>query len=124
MVSASSPRPAPRPAVTVTGEWVTLAARAAHVTNGSVLKTTADGDPVLIARTGDVFYAYVAKCPACESAMEAASLDGAVLVCDRCSGRYDIRRAGAGVGSDFRIEPLPLLEESGVLRIAIPARPA
>jgi len=56
--------------------------------------------------------------------MEAASLDGALLVCDRCSGRYDIRRAGAGVGSDFRIEPLPLLEESGLLRIAIPARPA
>ena len=35
--------------------------------------------------------------------------------------RYDIRRAGAGIGSDFRIEPLPLLEDSGVLRIAIPA---
>jgi hypothetical protein len=54
--------------------------------------------------------------------MEGATLDGAVLVCDRCAARYDIRRAGAGVGTDFRMEPLPLLEESGVLRIAIPAR--
>jgi Fe-S cluster biogenesis protein NfuA/nitrite reductase/ring-hydroxylating ferredoxin subunit len=122
VVSASHPSVASRPTVTVSGEWVTLAARASHVNNGSVLKTTADGDAVLIARTGDVFYAYVARCPACGSDMEAASLDGAVLVCGACSGRYDIRRAGAGIGSEFRIEPLPLLEDSGVLRIAIPAR--
>jgi nitrite reductase/ring-hydroxylating ferredoxin subunit len=106
----------------VSGEWVTLAARASHVNNGSVVKTTAYGEAVLIARTGDVFYAYVARCPACAGGMEAASLDGAVLVCDECAGRYDIRRAGAGIGSDFRIEPLPLLEDSGVLRIAVPAR--
>jgi Fe-S cluster biogenesis protein NfuA/nitrite reductase/ring-hydroxylating ferredoxin subunit len=119
---ASHPSVAARPTVTVSGEWVTLAARASHVNNGSVLKTSADGDSVLIARTGDVYYAYVAKCPACEGSMDAASLDGAVLVCDGCAGRYDIRRAGAGIGSDFRIEPLPLLEESGVLRIAIPTR--
>ena len=104
------------------GDWVTLAARATHIDNGSVLKTRADGDSVLIARAGDVFYAYVAKCPACEGVMDDAALDGAVLVCDVCGARYDIRRAGAGIGSDFRIEPLPLLEDSGVLRIAIPAR--
>ena len=124
MVASSGPAVRSRApaAVTPSGDWVTLAARATHIENGSVLKTEADGDSVLIARTGDVFYAYVATCPACAGAMEAASLDGAVLVCDGCGARYDIRRAGAGVGSDFRIEPLPLLEESGVLRIAIPAR--
>jgi Fe-S cluster biogenesis protein NfuA/nitrite reductase/ring-hydroxylating ferredoxin subunit len=114
--------PSARPVAAPSGDWVTLAARATHIDNGSVLKTRADADNVLIARAGDVFYAYVAKCPACEGAMEDAALDGAVLVCDVCGGRYDIRRAGAGIGSDFRIEPLPLLEDSGVLRIAIPAR--
>jgi Fe-S cluster biogenesis protein NfuA/nitrite reductase/ring-hydroxylating ferredoxin subunit len=119
---ATSARPAARPVAAPTGDWVTLAARATHIDNGSVLKTRAEADNVLIARAGDVFYAYVAKCPACAGAMEDAALDGAVLVCDVCGGRYDIRRAGAGIGSDFRIEPLPLLEDSGVLRIAIPAR--
>jgi Fe-S cluster biogenesis protein NfuA/nitrite reductase/ring-hydroxylating ferredoxin subunit len=114
--------PAARPVAAPSGEWVTLAARATHIDNGSVLNTRTDADNVLIARAGDVFYAYVAKCPACGGAMEDAALDGAVLVCDVCGGRYDIRRAGAGIGSDFRIEPLPLLEDSGVLRIAIPAR--
>lgn len=120
--SAPTRGPVLRPSVEPSGEWVTLAARATHVDNGEVVKTTADGDAILIARTGDVFYAYIARCPACEGAMEGAALDGAVLVCDLCRARYDIRRAGAGIGSDFRIEPLPLLEESGVFRIAIPAR--
>jgi Fe-S cluster biogenesis protein NfuA/nitrite reductase/ring-hydroxylating ferredoxin subunit len=124
MVTSPGPaaRSAPPPVPSPSGDWVTLAARATHIDNGGVLRTSADGDSVLIARAGDVFYAYVAKCPACEGVMEDASLDGAVLVCDVCGARYDIRRAGAGIGSDFRIEPLPLLEDSGVLRIAIPAR--
>src|SRR5579863_7200154 len=124
MVASSGPSARHNePSVAVpTGDWVTLAARATHVDNGAVLKTSADGDSVLVARTGDVFYAYVATCPACEGTMEGASLDGAVLVCDVCGARYDIRRAGAGIGSDFRIEPLPLLEDSGILRVAIPAR--
>lgn len=122
MVNAA--RPVPRPSATVSGEWITLAARAARIDEGSVLKTTADGEAILIARAGNVFYAYVASCPACGGRMEGSTLDDAVLVCDRCDARYDIRRAGAGVGSDFRMEPLPLLEDSGVLRIAIPARTA
>jgi Fe-S cluster biogenesis protein NfuA/nitrite reductase/ring-hydroxylating ferredoxin subunit len=124
VVSSPGPasRPVPLPLVSPSGDWVTLAARATHIDNGSVLKTRADAGSVLIARVGDVFYAYVAKCPACGGSMENASLDGAVLACDICGARYDIRRAGAGIDSDFRIEPLPLLEDSGVLRIAIPAQ--
>ena len=121
-VLGSASPPVMRPSVAPSGDWVTLAARATHIDNGSVLKTKADGDAILIARTGNVFYAYVATCPACEGAMEGAALDGAVLVCELCGARYDIRRAGAGIGSDFRIEPLPLLEDSGILRVAIPAR--
>jgi Fe-S cluster biogenesis protein NfuA/nitrite reductase/ring-hydroxylating ferredoxin subunit len=122
VVSSTRPRASPRPSEAVSGEWVTLAASAAHIDNGSVLKTKADTDAVLIARAGDVFYAYLATCPACEGGMEGAALEGAQLICDRCGARYDIRRAGAGIETEFRMEPLPLLEESGVLRIAIPAR--
>jgi len=118
----NAPRAASRQAASLTGEWITLAARASRIDDGSILKTTADGEAVLIARAGNVFYAYIAACPACDSRMGDATLDGAMLVCDRCDARYDIRRAGAGVGSDFRLEPLPLLEDSGILRIAIPAR--
>jgi Fe-S cluster biogenesis protein NfuA/nitrite reductase/ring-hydroxylating ferredoxin subunit len=117
----ASPIPAVR-SVSPAGDWVTLAARATHIGEGTVLKTTVSGDSVLIARAGSVFYAYAASCPACAGAMDDAALDGTALVCDVCGARYDIRRAGAGIESDLRMEPLPLLEESGVLRIAIPAR--
>jgi len=120
MVGAAPPRVAPRPATAApSGAWVTIAARAGDVPNGGVLRTLVEGSAVVIARTGDVFYAYVAACPACAGRMEGASLDGAALVCEACATRYDIRRAGAGIGSDHRIEPLPLLEDAGTLRIAM-----
>ncbi len=118
MVARPSPKVMPLPVSAPSGEWVTLAARSADVRNGTVLRTTVDGGGVLIARSGDVFYAYVASCPACAGDMEGATLDGAALVCT-CATRYDIRRAGAGIGTDHRIEPMPLLEESGVLRVAV-----
>jgi Fe-S cluster biogenesis protein NfuA/nitrite reductase/ring-hydroxylating ferredoxin subunit len=118
-VIPSEPRPAPRPVASPSGEWVTVATRAADVGNGTVVRTSVDGFPVLIARSGDVFYAYVAACPACTGDMERASLDGAALVCDRCSARFDIRRAGAGIGTQSRMEPLPLLEDAGVVRVAV-----
>jgi Fe-S cluster biogenesis protein NfuA/nitrite reductase/ring-hydroxylating ferredoxin subunit len=119
MIAAAAPRQAPAPQSAPSGEWVTVGARATDIDNGGVVRTVVDRDAILIARSGDVFYAYVAACPACTGAMEDASLDGAALVCGACAARYDIRRAGAGIGSDHRIEPLPLLEEAGVLRVAM-----
>jgi Fe-S cluster biogenesis protein NfuA/nitrite reductase/ring-hydroxylating ferredoxin subunit len=119
VVAAASMRTPAPPAPTPSGDWVTVDARAGEVANGAVLRTVVDGSAVLIARAGDVFYAYVAACPACGGSMEGVSLDGAALVCAACAAKFDIRRAGAGIGSDHRIEPLPLLEEDGVLRIVV-----
>jgi Fe-S cluster biogenesis protein NfuA/nitrite reductase/ring-hydroxylating ferredoxin subunit len=119
VVASTAARAMPRPSSGPAGEWVTLATRAVDIGNGMVLRTAVDGDAVLIARWADVFYAYVATCPACHGAMEAASLDGPVLVCDGCAARFDLRGAGAGIGCDHRIEPLPLLEEAGTMRVAV-----
>jgi Fe-S cluster biogenesis protein NfuA/nitrite reductase/ring-hydroxylating ferredoxin subunit len=116
---AAAPRAAARPLPTPSGEWVTVPARSGDVEDGTVVRTSVDGARVLIARAGDVFYAYVAACPACASGMEHATLDGAAIECDSCNARFDIRRAGAGIGSDSRLEPLPLLEDGGVLRVAV-----
>jgi Fe-S cluster biogenesis protein NfuA/nitrite reductase/ring-hydroxylating ferredoxin subunit len=120
MVAAGSPKAALIPVATSpSGDWVTVTPRAGDIRNGTVLRTVVDGRAIVIARSGDVFYAYVAICPACSGTMESAGLDGAALVCDVCETRYDIRRAGAGIGSDHRIEPVPLLEDTGVLRVAM-----
>jgi Fe-S cluster biogenesis protein NfuA/nitrite reductase/ring-hydroxylating ferredoxin subunit len=119
MIAPGAARKAPVPQPAPSGEWVTVGARASDISNGAVLRSLVDGEAILIARSGDVFYAYVAGCPACGGTMAEASLDGAALVCGACAARYDIRRAGAGIGSDHRIEPLPLLEEAGVLRVAM-----
>src|ERR1700694_598200 len=120
MVAGGAPKTVPIPvAPSPSGDWVTVGARAGDIRNGTVVTTLVDGRAIVIARSGDVFYADVAGCPACSGTLEGASLDGAALVCDVCATRYDIRRAGAGIGSDPRIEPLPLLEDSGVLRVAM-----
>jgi Fe-S cluster biogenesis protein NfuA/nitrite reductase/ring-hydroxylating ferredoxin subunit len=118
-VIASPPRAAARPVPSPSGDWVTVGTRAVDISNGAVVRTSVDGSAVLIARSGDVFYAYVAVCSACGGAMAHATLDGAALVCDGCSARFDIRRAGAGIGTDHRLEPLPLLEDAGVLKVAV-----
>jgi Fe-S cluster biogenesis protein NfuA/nitrite reductase/ring-hydroxylating ferredoxin subunit len=119
-VIASAPRAAaPSPVASPSGEWVTVATRAGDIDDGAAVRMSVDGSPVLIARSGNVFYAYVAACPTCGGAMEQATLDGAALGCDGCAARFDIRRAGAGIGTDSRLEPLPLLEDAGVLRVAV-----
>ncbi|HEY6470064.1 MAG TPA: NifU family protein [Candidatus Dormibacteraeota bacterium] len=118
MVSAS--RAAARPVPTPSGEWVTVPTRSNDLEDGTVVRTSVEHRSVLIARAGDFFYAYVATCPACSGDMARATLDGAALMCDGCDARFDIRRAGAGIGSESRLEPLPLLEDvGGVLRVAV-----
>jgi len=49
-----------------------------------------------------------------------AQLHGAVLRCPGCGGGFDAVHAGAGVGGDSHLEPLPMLVRDGVLSMAIP----
>jgi len=120
LVASAVPRQARRVAAAPSGAWSTVVPRASDIAHGEVLLTRVDGEAVAIARVNDVCYAYLARCPTCGSAMRDATLDGTTLTCGTCGTGFDIRNAGAGVDSDLRIEPLPLLEDAGALRIAIP----
>jgi nitrite reductase/ring-hydroxylating ferredoxin subunit len=71
-------------------------------------------------RLGDTYYAYANACPTCGGSFAGASLEGEVLGCPSCSGRYDIRLAGrAADGSGRRMEPLPLLDDVSGIRVAL-----
>ncbi|MBK5992534.1 hypothetical protein JHN53_12955, partial [Streptomyces sp. MBT58] len=48
----------------------------------------------------------------------AAPLDGEFLSCAECAARFDVRHAGRG--EHTHLEPLPLLEEEGAVRVALP----
>jgi Fe-S cluster biogenesis protein NfuA/nitrite reductase/ring-hydroxylating ferredoxin subunit len=80
------------------------------------------GEPVLFLRVGGEDYAYRPWCPACGASLDADSLAGGEVVCG-CGGRYDVRRAGMGVGSDLQLEPVPLLvDPSGNVTVALGGR--
>ncbi|MEO3757484.1 NifU family protein [Mycobacterium sp. B14F4] len=67
---------------------------------------------------GDV-YAYRDRCAACGGSLAGARLTGPVLRCPGCGAGFDAVHAGAGVGGDSRLEPIPLLERDGVLSMAM-----
>jgi len=90
--------------------------------------------PMLVADTAAVvckaagsLYAYADRCPACGSGLTGAELVGALLACPGCAQRYNVVRAGRGLSgagetATVHLDPLPLLSESGGVRIAVPAQ--
>jgi nitrite reductase/ring-hydroxylating ferredoxin subunit len=80
------------------------------------------GVRAVLCDVGGALYAYADRCPACAYALADGALRGGVLACARCGGRYDVRRAGNAVGgSGAHLEPIPLLADRGVVRLAVPA---
>jgi Fe-S cluster biogenesis protein NfuA/nitrite reductase/ring-hydroxylating ferredoxin subunit len=105
----------------MSGAWTSVALTTQDVPDGGLVRLDVDGLPVVISRLGPILYAYRAACPACAGGMTGARLAGPTLVCGDCEAGFDVRRAGRGVDSDHRLEPLPLLDEAGSVRIATPA---
>jgi Fe-S cluster biogenesis protein NfuA/nitrite reductase/ring-hydroxylating ferredoxin subunit len=98
--------------------------------------------PMLVADTAAVvcnvagsLYAYADRCPVCGSGLTGGKLVGSLLACPSCTQRYDVVRAGRS-WSDHKdgkekatsstagahLDPLPLLNENGGVRIAVPAQ--
>ncbi len=83
-----------------------------------------DGTKLIVCRVGAQLYAYRSVCPGCASALDGASVDGAVLRCAVCNAAYDLPRAGRSLdGNASHLDPLPLIEEGGEVRIAVGAPP-
>ncbi|MEV0038436.1 NifU family protein [Streptomyces sp. NPDC050804] len=77
------------------------------------------GTALLLVRLPGNLYAYRDRCPVCGGGLDGAVVvDGERLRCAVCAAEYDIR--GAGQGERGRLEPVPLLEENGSVRVALP----
>jgi Fe-S cluster biogenesis protein NfuA/nitrite reductase/ring-hydroxylating ferredoxin subunit len=74
----------------------------------------------LACRVGADVFAYRDRCPGCLGTLAGAQLRGAVLRCPGCGAGFDAVHAGAGVGGDSHLEPLPVLMRDGVLSMAVP----
>lgn len=81
-----------------------------------------DGVKLIVCRVGAQLYAYRSSCPLCANALDTAAVDGPVLRCGVCSAAYDIPRAGRSLdGNLTHLDPLPLVEDGGEVRIAVTA---
>ncbi|MFE6770907.1 NifU family protein [Streptomyces fimicarius] len=97
-----------------------------HTLSGPVLpahdRTTRvadiEGNELLLVRLPGNLYAYRDRCPGCGADLRTAPLDGEFLSCAACAARFDVRHAGRGERT--HLEPLPLLEEDGAVRVALP----
>jgi Fe-S cluster biogenesis protein NfuA/nitrite reductase/ring-hydroxylating ferredoxin subunit len=100
----------------------------AELSDGEVGGFRVSGATALVCRVGgDVggrdgggIYAYRDRCSACTGTLAGAQLSGAVLRCPNCGAGFDVVHAGAGVGGDSHLDPIPVLVRDGVLSMAVP----
>ncbi len=93
--------------------------------SGQVRIEEVDGSRLLFCMVGDTHLAYRDGCPACGQTLENARLDGALLACANCGRSYDVQKAGRSPDGDPRsLAPIPLLRESGEVRVAAAAAAA
>jgi Fe-S cluster biogenesis protein NfuA/nitrite reductase/ring-hydroxylating ferredoxin subunit len=74
----------------------------------------------LVCRVGGDVFAYRDRCSSCTGTLAGAQLSGAVLRCPGCGAGFDVVHAGAGVGGDSHLDPIPVLVRDGVLSMAVP----
>ena len=81
-----------------------------------------EGNKLIVCRVESQLYAYRSACPTCDSVLDSATVDGPVLRCAACGAAYDLPRAGRSLdGNATHLDPLPLIEEGGEVRIAVAA---
>jgi Fe-S cluster biogenesis protein NfuA/nitrite reductase/ring-hydroxylating ferredoxin subunit len=92
----------------------------ADLADGEVGGFRVTGLTALACRVGGDVFAYRDRCPGCLGTLAGAQLRGAVLRCPACGAGFDAVHAGAGVGGDSHLEPIPVLVRDGVLSMAVP----
>jgi nitrite reductase/ring-hydroxylating ferredoxin subunit len=88
--------------------------------DGEVGGFRVSGATALVCRVGCDVFAYRDQCPSCLGTLAGAQLSGAVLRCPACGAGFDVVHAGAGVGGDRHLDPIPVLVRDGVLSMAVP----
>ncbi|RPI06138.1 MAG: hypothetical protein EHM63_08820 [Actinobacteria bacterium] len=89
---------------------------------GRIGSVEIEGNKLIVCRVESQLYAYRSACPSCDSVLDTATVDGPVLRCAVCRAAYDLPRAGRSLdGNATHLDPLPLIEEGGEVRIAVAA---
>jgi Fe-S cluster biogenesis protein NfuA/nitrite reductase/ring-hydroxylating ferredoxin subunit len=101
--------------------WVEFGG-AEEITPGTVSAARVRGAATVVCNAAGTLYAYRDHCPGCGGALAGGGFDGRVLSCPSCRVGYDVTLAGRAVdGGDGHLDPLPLLTDDGMVRVAVTA---
>ena len=78
------------------------------------------GNALIVANVEGSLLAYRDRCADCSTGLVGSTLVEGVLCCQGCGRRYYLPRAGRSLDDDgLQLDPIPLLAESGSIRVAL-----
>jgi Fe-S cluster biogenesis protein NfuA/nitrite reductase/ring-hydroxylating ferredoxin subunit len=99
-------------------EWATV--DRPLMSPGELQALDVDGLSILICSLEDSLYAYRNSCASCGKGLDDGRLEDEQLTCVGCGQSFDVRLAGRSTQRvDLYLQPLPLLQQNGSLRIAM-----
>jgi Fe-S cluster biogenesis protein NfuA len=102
-----------RPSAPAAGAWLELKTTPAP---GGLLRA---GQDLLVANVAGTLLAYRDACAGCGASLLGGTMDDGALQCPVCSRRFSLPLAGRALGpEDIQLEPVPLLEDGGRVRVA------
>lgn len=88
----------------------------------TLLARTVQKETLLFCRVASTFYAYRNRCRGCGQRLDNGKLERATLTCVNCGKHYDVCRAGRCLDTpDLFLEPIPLLEKDGKIKVSLPS---
>jgi len=103
-------------------EWTRIES-AQELAEGSFMSVRTEADPLLICRVNDRLYAYRDHCPACNLPLHLGEMKEGLILCS-LGHRFDVRRAGENPDTaGLHLDPLPLLTQDGVVKVARASAP-
>jgi Fe-S cluster biogenesis protein NfuA/nitrite reductase/ring-hydroxylating ferredoxin subunit len=88
--------------------------------DGTVVPVAVAGTPLLIANVEGTLLAYRDVCASCGGSVHDGRLDSGTLTCRHCQRAFFLPRAGRSLdGERIQLEPVPLLQEQGLVKVAL-----
>jgi Fe-S cluster biogenesis protein NfuA/nitrite reductase/ring-hydroxylating ferredoxin subunit len=96
-------------------EWLPVTGTE-NLREGRWLKVQTKSEPILVCKVDGQLYAYRDHCPACNLPLHLGELHGDEIICS-LGHRFDLKHAGAGIGHDIHLDPLPLMTRDGGVHV-------
>jgi Fe-S cluster biogenesis protein NfuA/nitrite reductase/ring-hydroxylating ferredoxin subunit len=93
-----------------------------QIDDGTIVPVAVAGIPLLIANVDGTLLAYRDVCAGCGGTVHDGQLESGTLTCRHCKRAFFLPRAGRSLDGDrIQIEPVPLLQEEGHVKVALAA---